>query len=482
MRAFLLSIGSLAVCALAGCTVGPNYHRPAAPAPPAFKEQQPPPNPPDGTWKQAQPEDAAHRGKWWEIYGDPQLNSLEEQVVVSNQTLRAATERYLAAQEQVRVARADAYPALSVGADAQRLHPSQRRAVYVPGSKTNYGDLVLQGQATWEPDLWGRVRRSVEAAKANAQASAADLAGVELSLRSELALDYFQLRGLDLQKQLLDSTVADYEGSLELTQRRFHGGVASDSDVAQAETQLRSTRSQAIDVGVARAQFEHAIATLVGVPASSFSLAAAPLNLPLPAVPAGLPSQLLERRPDVAAAERRVQAANAQIGLAISAYYPNITLGGNGGFESGGISTLIQGPGALWSLGASASELLFDAGRRHALTQQSRDLYEATASDYRESVLNSFQEVEDSLAALRLLDEESRSERDAVTSAERSLTISNNRYTGGVTGYLEVLTAQTAKLTNQRSAADITTRQFAASVRLIRAIGGGWDASQLPRP
>lgn len=478
----LISIASLAVCALAGCTVGPNYHRSAAPAPPAFKEQLPPTNTPQGTWNQAQPADTTHRGKWWEVYGDPKLNSIEEQVVVSNQTLRAATQRYFAAHEQIRIVRADAYPTLGLGAGAQRIQQSQRRAVSVPGSKTSYNDIVLQGQATWEPDLWGRVRRSVEAASANAQASAADVASVELSLRAELALDYFELRGLDRQKQLLDSTVLDYQRSLDLTQHRFQGGVASDADVAQAETQLRSTRSQAINVGVARAQYEHAIATLIGVPASSFTLAESPLDLMLPAVPPGLPSQLLERRPDIAAAERRVQAANAQIGVAISAYYPSITLGGGGGFESGTIGTLIQGPGALWALGASASQLLFDAGRRRAITEQSRDTYQATVADYRESVLNSFQEVEDSLAALRILDDEALSENSAVVSAERSLTISNNRYKGGVTGYLEVLTAQTARLTNERAAADITTRQFTASVRLIRAIGGGWDATQLPKP
>jgi NodT family efflux transporter outer membrane factor (OMF) lipoprotein len=478
---YLLCVGFLACLLLDGCTVGPNYHRPTAPAPPSFKEQ-PPPNPPGGTWSQAQPGDELNKGKWWEIYGDPKLNSLEEQVTVSNQTLLAATQRYLEAREQIRVVRADMFPTLGVGASASREQLSQNRAVYVPGATTTYGDFAIQGQATWEPDLWGRVRRGMEAAKANAQASAADLAGVDLSLRSELAVDYFQLRGLDLQEQLLNSTVVDYQRSLELTQRRFDGGVASDADVAQAQTQLESTRSQAIDVGVARASYEHAIATLIGAPASTFTLAPIPLDLTLPAVPAMLPSQLLERRPDIAAAERRVQAANAQIGIAISAYYPNITLSGGGGFESGNIGTLIQGPAALWALGASASELLFDAGRRQAITEQSRQAYEASVADYRQSVLNSFQEVEDNLSALRILHEESQSENSAVASAERSLKISTNRYKGGVTSYLEVLTAQTAQLTNQRTAADITTRQFAASVLLVRAIGGGWDTSKLPAP
>ena len=475
------SIGSLAVCMLAGCTVGPNYQRPAAPTPPEFKEQvPPPPNLASGTWTEAQPQDALHRGKWWEIYGDSKLNSLEEKVATSNQSLVAAAQRYAAAREQIRIVRADAFPTLGAGANASRTGQSQNKALYSSGSVTRYNDFALLGQAAWEPDLWGRVRRGVEAAKSNAQASAADLANAQLSLQSELALDYFLMRGLDRQQQLLDSTVADYQRSLELTQRRFEGGVASAGDVALAQTQLQSTRSEAIDVGVARAQFEHAIATLIGVPASSFKLDAAPLDLTLPVVPPGLPSQLLERRPDIASAERRVQAANAQIGVAISAYYPSVTLFGGGGFESAQITTLIQGPAALWSLGGSATQLLFDAGRRKAVTQQSRDLYEATAADYRESVLTSFQEVEDSLAAVRILNEESRSENSAVGYAEHSLTIANNRYKGGVTGYLEVLTAQTAQLNNQRSAADINTRQFVASVRLVRAIGGGWDASQLP--
>ena len=335
-------------------------------------------------------------------------------MAVSNQTLRAAAERYAAAREQIRVVSADKFPSVTAGLGAQRVHQSKTRATFVPGSTTSYGDFLVQGQATWEPDLWGRVRRSVESATASAQASAAELANVQLSLQAELALDYFQLRGLDTQKQLLDSSVAAYQRSLDLTKRRFEGGVASDVDVAQAQTQLDSTRSQDIDVGVARSQFEHAIATLIGVPASSFTLEAAPLNLSLPSVPMGLPSELLERRPDIAAAERRVHAANAQIGVAISAYYPNVSLSATGGFESGQIGAWLQGPGALWALGASASELLFDAGRRRAITQQSRDNYEATAADYRESVLNSFQEVEDNLAALRILEEEARSEKAAV--------------------------------------------------------------------
>ncbi|HMD21563.1 MAG TPA: efflux transporter outer membrane subunit [Alloacidobacterium sp.] len=476
------AISAAALCLLiAGCTVGPNYKRPTAPAAPAFKETPPPPSIPNGSWKQAQPSDQVLRGKWWEIYNDPQLNALEGKVAVSNQTLKAATEQYFAARAAVQIARASYYPTLSAGPSISRQHLSQNRPTAVPGAVSQYNDFSLTGQASWEPDLWGQVRRTVEASRASAQASAADLANVELSIRSELAQDYFELRGLDLQKQLLDNTVKSYADYLDLTQKRFKGGVATDSDVALAETQLKSTQAQDIDVGVARAQFEHAIATLIGEPASTFSLSQSPLSLPLPQVPPGLPSELLERRPDVAGMERRADAANAQIGVAISAYYPNITLGGAGGFESANPGTWIQGPSALWSLGASASELLFDAGRRHAVTEQARDNYELTVANYRQSVLSAFQEVEDNLAALRILDQESVTQADAVAAAQRSLQISTTRYKQGLDDYLVVLIAQTTLLTNQRTQADITTRQFAANVLLIKALGGGWDTTQLPK-
>lgn len=477
-------IGVLAlVCAVvAGCTVGPNYHRPDAPMAPAFKDAPPPPNPVNGNWKDAQPADQALRGKWWETYNDSQLNQLEEKVAVSNQTLKAAYEQYVQAREQVRVYRANFFPTLSAGPGVSRDRLSKNRPTTVPSAKSQYNDFVLSGQASWEPDFWGLVRRQVEGAREQAQASAADVANAELSIRSELALDYFQMRGLDSQKQLLDSTVMDYEQYLQLTQVRFKGGVATDSDVALAETQLDTTRTQAIDVSVAREQYEHAIATLIGQPASTFSLLPAPLTVAPPVVPAGVPSQLLERRPDIAGAERRAAAANAQIGVARAAYYPNVSLTGTGGFESANGGTLLQGPSALWSLGASASELLFDAGRRHAINEQAKAAYEEQVANYRQSVLNAFQEVEDNLSALRILDQETGTQLAAVNAAKRSLQISTHRYKGGVTTYLEVLTAQSAQLANERTQADITTRQFVASVQLIRALGGGWDATQLPTP
>ncbi|MEO6922299.1 MAG: efflux transporter outer membrane subunit, partial [Bryocella sp.] len=322
--------------AMTGCVVGPNYHRPSAPATaPTFSEAVPPPNPVGGSWKQAQPSDAVLRGKWWEMYNDPQLNALEEKLTISNQTLKAAMNQYLAAREQIHIARADYYPTVSAGPSVSRTRESYNR----PNSQRaqtqyQYNTFDLEGQALWEPDLWGKVRRTVEQSRANAQASAADLASVELSLRSELAIDYFQMRGLDTQEQLLNNAVAAYTDFYKLTNVRFKGGIATDVDVAQAETQLKTTRAQAIDIGVARAQYQHAIATLIGVSPSVFSLPSAPLNLKLPTIPTGVPSALLERRPDIAAAERRTDAANAQIGIAISAYYPTITLEGIGGFES----------------------------------------------------------------------------------------------------------------------------------------------------
>lgn len=477
-----LAASALALLA-AGCTVGPNYHRPSVPQAPAWKENAaPPPSPPNGAWKQAEPSDQVLRGQWWHLYNDPQLNALEDKVAVSNQTLKAATEQYLEAREQVQVARSEYYPTLAAGPSFSRTRSSYNQATAVRGvSHYQYNTWSLGGQAQWQPDFWGQVRRTVEQSRAIAQASAAQLANVELSLRAELAIDYFQMRGLDTQKQLLDNSVNSYQEYLKLTQIRFKGGVATESDVALAQTQLEQTRAQDVDVDVARAQYEHAIATLIGVPASTFSLPPMPLTSVPPPIPVGLPSQLLERRPDIAAAERQVDAANAQIGIALSAWYPNISLTGTGGFLSGSPGTLIQGPSEFWSLGASAVELLFDAGRRHAITQQTRDAYELQVANYRQSVLNAFQEVEDNLSTLRILDQEAGVQAGAVTAAERSLNLSTRRYKGGVTTYLEVLTAQTALLSNQRTQADITARQYADSAQLILALGGGWDTSQLPK-
>lgn len=473
---------------LTGCTVGPNYHRPdlSAPPPPEYKEKAPatavvpPPNPSGGTWKQATPSDGMLRGKWWELYNDAQLNALEDQIPGQNQNLRAAMENYLAARDQVRIARADFYPTLTGNASADRAKVSAHRPLVQSGAKTQYTDLQLGGQASWEPDLWGRVRRNVEAAHESAQANAADLANLDLVLHAELATDYFELRGLDSDARLLERTVADYQHQVDLNQQLLKGGLASEVVVAQALTQLETTRAQLVDVDQARRQFEHAIATLVNKEAREVTLQPTPLDLELPGVPIGVPSQLIERRPDISAAERRTAEANARIGVAISAFYPNVVIGAGGGFESTNIGTLIQGPGALWSLGGQATQLLFDAGRRHAITDQARHLYEAEAATYRATVLGAFNEVEDRLSDLRVLDEETTTEHRAVDAAQHSLDLSNQRYKGGATSYLEVLVAETALLTNQRTLTDLKTREFAASVGLIRALGGGWDTGQLP--
>ena len=466
---------SVALAVLSGCRVGPNYVRPTVPPPPlAFKET--PTN-----WKQATPQDQLPKGKWWEIYGDQELNTLEEKIAVSNQTLKVSYQQYMSAREIVRQARSQLFPTLAVQPSGSRNQISQNRPNFNTVTRSQYSDIALTGDISYEVDLWGQVRRNVEAARENAQASAGDLENVSLSLHSELAVDYFSLRGLDLQKQLLDATVIDFEKALQLTQVRYRGGVASDVDVAQAETQLETTRAQDIETGVARAQFEHAIAVLTGEPASTFSIPASPLNASPPEIPVGVPSDLLERRPDIAAAERRVASANAQIGVAIAAYYPQVSLGASGGFESAAIGTLIQGPSALWSVGGSAVQTVIDGGRRRAVTQQARDNHAASVANYRENVLEAFQQVEDNLAALRLLEQELTTQQVAVASARRSVDLSTTRYKRGITTYLEVLTAQSTALSNERTAADLMTRRMTASVQLIKALGGGWDRSQLPK-
>jgi len=483
------SLAPLLACSLllSACKpVGPDYSRPAYNAPAAYKETGatsviPPPNPPNGNWQPASPSDGMLTGKWWQIYQDPQLNKLEERIATDNVQLKQALETYLAARDQVAVARANFYPALSAGPSIEREKYSAHQPLWKAGTPTTYGDFTIAGQASWEPDFWGRIRRTVEQARANAQASASETAGVDLTLHAEMATDYFALRGLDSEIKLLNDTVSDLERQLDLTQRRFKGGVATQVDVAQAQTQLETVRAQLVDVGVARAQFEHAIGTIANYELPDFSIPPSPLDLALPKVPTGLPSQMLERRPDIAAAERQTAAANAEIGIAISAYYPAITLSGTGGFQSTSAGTWIQGPSSMWTLGAQAAELLFDAGQRHALTSAARHSYEAQADGYRNTIFQAFDDVEDQLAALRILEQESTVEQRAVDAAHRSFDLSNNRYKGGVTSYLEVLTAEQTLLQDEVTAINIESRQFASSVSLVRALGGGWDATQLPK-
>ena len=459
---------------LTGCAVGPKYQRPPVEVPPAYKEA--------GNWKTAQPNEQSLGGNWWEIFQDPQLNALEQQVDISNQNLKAAQARYMQARALLRYYRADYFPTVAAAPSATRARVSSNRP---PPRAISNGvtstDLQLPFELSYEIDAWGRVRRNVEFYREQAQASAADLATVNLSVHAQLALFYFQARSLDAQEQLLNSTVALYEQALELNQSRFQGGIGSEVEVQQAKTQLETTRAQAIDVGVLRAQFEHAVATLIGKPAGSFSLPPLPLRTPPPAIPAGVPSELLERRPDIASAERLMAAANARIGVAKAAYYPLLNLTAAGGFESGAISTLLSGPSALWAVGPSAIFTLFDGGRRRAASDQAIAAYDQTVASYRETVLTSFQQVEDNLAALRILEKEAQTQNEAVVAAQKYLELSITRYKGGVTSYLEVTTAQSAALADEVTAVNILGRRMVAAVQLVQALGGGWDSSSLPQ-
>jgi NodT family efflux transporter outer membrane factor (OMF) lipoprotein len=456
-----------------GCAVGPNYRTPAVDTPNAYKES--------ADWKPAQPNDQNLGGNWWTIFQDPQLDALELQVDVSNQNLKAAEAQYEQARAVLRYSRAGYYPTVTLGSSATRTRVSSNAPP--PGSTLDgisYDDFVLPVDFSYQADVWGRVRRTVESYREQAQASAADLATVNLSLHADLAIDYFQARSLDAEEQLLNSTVKEYQDALELTQGRYQGGLSSEVEVEQAQTQLETTRASAIDVGVLRAQYEHAVATLIGKPPAEFSLPPLPLTAPPPSIPVSLPSELLQRRPDIAAAERRVAAANAQIGVAKTAYYPAISLTGGGGFESSSITNLLDGPSGLWSFGASALETIFDGGSRRALTDQARAAYDAQVAEYRESVLTGFQQVEDNLAAVKILENEAKVQDEAVTAAQSSLDLSNTRYTGGVTSYLEVTIAQSAALADEVTAVNLLGRRMANTVLLIQALGGGWDRSSLP--
>lgn len=454
---------------LSACTVGPDYVRPTAETPPVFKEMS--------GWKRAQPMENVRRGAWWEIFGDPQLNTLEAQVNLSNQNIAAAEAQFRQALALVRVARAGYFPTVTIAASATR---SGRQGGITGTSGGNTTDYALPFNATWELDLWGRVRRTVEANKASAEATGAQLEALRLSVQAELAQDYFQFRGLDAQKQLLDSSVTAFGEFLELTRNRYGAGVASMADVYQAETQLKSTQAQAIDVGVQRAQFEHAIALLIGKPASVFSLPAAPLISVPPAIPVGVPSELLERRPDIAAAERQMAAANAQIGVAEAAYYPTVTLSASAGFEAAAFSDWFSWPSHFWSLGGRAAETIFNGGLRKAQKEAAQAVYDATVASYRQTVLTGFQEVEDNLSALRILEQEVKAQEEAVKAARQSTIIATNQYKAGIVSYLNVIVAQTTQLANERVATEISSRRATASVLLVKALGGGWQASNLP--
>src|SRR5580693_6978396 len=463
---------AMAALQLTGCVVGPKYHPPVAQAPPAYKEV--------GDWKPAQPNDQNLGGTWWTVFQDLQLDALELEVNVSNQNLKAAVAQYQQSRAVLRYYRADYYPAATVDPSATRTRVSSNAPTNTILRGATYNDFVLPFDVSYQADVWGRVRRNVESYREQAQASAADLATVNLSMHADLAIDYFLARSLDAEEQLLNSTVAQYQQALDLIENRFAGGIASEVEVQQADTQLETTRAQAIDVGVARAQYEHAVAILIGKPPAEFSLPPLPLVAPPPPIPVSVPSELLERRPDIAAAERRVASANAQIGVAKAAYYPQINLGASGGFESGSITTLLQGPSGLWSIGASAAETIFDAGRRRAASDQAIAAYDQTVANYRETVLTSFEQVEDNIAALRILEHEAQVQDKAVVAAQRYLELANTRYTGGVTSYLEVTTAETAALSDEVTAVNILGRRMVDAVSLVQALGGGWNRSALP--
>lgn len=474
-RSYTVSVALMGALVLSGCKVGPNYKMPAVPTPPAYSQDGH-----NGNWTTASPSDASNRGDWWTVYNDPTLNDLEQRCATANQNIAAALHAYEQAHDLVRENRADLYPTVSVGANANRNKLSGNKPLRPANQSNYYWDFLIPLNISWEPDFWGRIRRQIESTSANAQASAADLANTRLSLQGLLVTTYLQIRGLDLQAQLLQNSLTAYTQTLQLTQDRLSGGLATEIDVQQAHAQLEQTRAELIDLGVQREQYEHAIAVLIGQPATGFHIAVNPLQGDPPTIPTGLPSQLLERRPDIAVAERRVAAANAQIGVAKSAYFPNITLGAAGGVESDIVSRVFSSASTEWNAGLSANQILFDAGRRRAQVDYALAQREQETALYRQQVLSAFRDVEDQLSALRVLENEAGASQMAVEAARRSTELSTIRYRGGITAYLEVLTNQTIELSDERAAAALVARRMVASAQLQIALGGGWDKSQLP--
>jgi len=466
--------------ALSGCSftpVGPKYMTPAIPPPPAYKEMPPP----GEGWKLSQPRDEAHRGKWWEIYGDPQLNALEEQVLVNNQTIQAAAANYRQARAGIQAARSALFPTVTGGGTLTGSQSSSTRFGGTFGPGVPFADIPISGSAAWEADVWGRIRNTIATNVAQTQASAADLENALLSAQAQLATFYFEIEGLDAQKQLLDSTTVAYARALELTMNRYNEGLVSAVDVTEAQTQLETARAQSTDTEVLRAQYEHATAVLLGKAPAEFSIPVTPLAAVPPATPTGLPSELLERRPDIAAAERRVAAANDQIGVARAAFYPTVTLAAQFGLESSSLANLFTWPSRFWSVGPTLAQTLWEGGRRRAATEQAQAAYDEMAANYRQTVLSAFQEVEDDVSSLRLLDREAGEQARAVTAAERALVLANNQYQGGITTYLQVITAQSTALSDERTAVEVNARRMMASVDLVKALGGGWNsATDLP--
>jgi NodT family efflux transporter outer membrane factor (OMF) lipoprotein len=479
------------VATTAACASVPPYQPPTTAAPAAFKESPPPESLLGKAWKVAEPQNERVRPNWWEMFGDPALNALEARVATANPTVAEAEATFRAARAALRAANADLYPTVGATGSATTTRQSANRGTLATGAAgtvpvtTGGGggtinDYLAQADVSYSPDISGKVRGTIRAQAASAQAAAADLQNTLLTLQQDLAVDYVSLRGIDEQIRLLTAAAESYDHALQLTINRRDQGVASGADVAQARTQLEQTRAQATDLSIGRAQMEHAIAVLTGQMPAAVSVEVSTTPLIPPVVPVGLPSDLLERRPDIAGAERRVASANAQIGVAHAAFFPTLTLTGSGGFESAALTTLFDWPSRVWSLGAALAQTIFDGGKRRAETDQAVAVYDETAAAYRQSVLQAFQQVEDDLAELRILAEEAAQQQAAVAAAEQSLTIANNQYQGGITTYLEVITAQNVALTNERTAADLKTRQLTASVQLVAALGGGWSVKDLP--
>jgi NodT family efflux transporter outer membrane factor (OMF) lipoprotein len=460
---------------LAACEVGPDYHRPSAPVPAAYKEAQ--------GWKPAEPQLAASRGPWWSVYNDTVLDGLEREVDVSNQTLKASEAAYRQAAALVREANAGLFPTVTSTASAQRAQSGGTSRSTTTGATIQprvANSFALSGTGTWDLDLWGRIRRTIESDVANAQASAADLAAARLSAQASLATAYFNLRAADQLQRLLNDTVAAYQHTLDIVRNQYDVGVAARSDVASAETQLESTRALSINVGVQRALYEHAIAILVGKAPADFALPPTGLTETVPVMPTGLPSTLLERRPDIAVAERDMASANALIGVAQSAYFPDVSLSAAFGYASPVVGQLFSAANQLWSFGGAATETLFDAGARSAEVDAARAVYDQTVATYRQTVLAGFQQVEDELATLRILEQQAEVEGIAVKSAEEAVRLTLNEYKAGTIAYTTVIIAQAAALGDEQTALAIRQNRLVASVTLIEALGGGWEASQLP--
>jgi NodT family efflux transporter outer membrane factor (OMF) lipoprotein len=474
-----------ALLGLSGCMVGPNYKTPSAIMAPAFKETTPTSFAENDGWKPGQPSDTKLKGDWWTLFEDAQLNQLEVQVDTANQTLKEAEANFRAARAQIGFARSNEAPTIGVGPSISTVRASANQPYFSKTLVNNGGgNFTLPVDLNYEIDLWGRIRRGVTSAREQAQASDADLENARLSLHAELALDYFGLREADAQEKLLDDTVKAYESALQLTQDRFEGGAAPQSDVAEARTQLDQARVQRTDIEVERTQFEHAIAVLIGKPPAELTLPRLPLvqaSQVIPDVPGAMPAALLERRPDIAGTERRMASANEQIGIAQAAFYPTLSLSAIAGFQGTSAANWLNWPSRFWAVGPELSQTLFDAGRRRATKNITVSQYDATVADYRQTVLTAFQQVEDNLAALRVLETEAQQQREATAAAEQSLDLFQTRYEGGVDTYLQVVTWQTAALNNQRNDLDILQRRMDASVLLIKALGGGWDTTQIPR-